>query len=165
MNQKPLSAAYEHMTNHQLAAAAYAHLGDELESLRIKSAVPRKTYTMLDAEFVDALVRIYTASQAWSSDYWRLQYLSTVDVVRMTYAHLKNELSNSDELLQALANSKRAIAAHVEALKEVCETRGIDYKTVLKRNQITGDVDMSMGIDQEHKTEVITALEVFLAVG
>ena len=80
MNQRLLNTAYEHMTNHQLAAAAYAYAGNELESLRIQSAVPRKTYSMLDVQFVNALERIYTAGYVWGNDYWRLQFFYSADI-------------------------------------------------------------------------------------
>lgn len=163
MNQKPLSAAYEHMTNHQLAAAAYAHLGDELESLRIQSVVPRKTYTMLDNQFVGALECINYASHVWAVDYWRLESFYAADILKMAYAYIKNEMNNPDQHLKALASGKRLIAAHLEALKEVCQAHGIDYKTVLKRNHITENVDLVVGVDLGHKVAVITALEAILS--
>ena len=68
MNSKPLNAAYEVMNSEELAAAAYAHAENELESMRIKAAIPRKTYSMLDAKFVDALESIYTVGHLWTSD-------------------------------------------------------------------------------------------------
>lgn len=165
MNQKPLNTAYEHMTGHQLASAAYAHLGDELESLRIQSAVPRKAYSMLDVQFVGALERILFASHAWAGDYWRLESFYATDILKMAYAHIKNEMSNPDQHLEALVSGKRLIAAHLEALKEVCQAHGIDYKTVLKRNHITVDIDISMGVDLEHKAAVIEALKTLLTNG
>lgn len=164
MNQKPLSAAYEHMTNHQLAAAAYAHLGNELETLRIKAVIPEKTYTMLDAQFVGALVRLHFASHAWAGDYWRLESSYAADILKMAYAHIKNELGNPDEHLEALANGKRLIAAHLVALKEVCEAHGVDYKTVLNRNHINANIDITMEVDLEYKAAVIKALETLLSI-
>lgn len=163
MNQKPLSAAYEHMTNHQLAAAAYAHLGDELETLRIKAVIPEKTYFMLDAQFVDTLNRIIAASQVWVSEHWRLQYLSAVNVLRMAYLHIQGELKNESEYAESIISSRQVLAAHFEALKEVCGAHGLDYKTVLKRNGITGDVDITMGVDLEYKADVIAVFEALLA--
>lgn len=163
MNQRPLNTSYEHMTNHQLAAAAYAFIGNELESLRIYSAVPRKTYSMLDVRFVGALERIHFASHAWAGDYWRLESFYVADVLKMTYAHIKNEMNNPDQYLEALASGKRLIAAHLEALKEVCQAHGIDYKTVLKRNHITENVDLVVGVDLGHKVAVIAALEAILS--
>lgn len=163
MNQKPLSAAYEHMTNHQLAAAAYAHLGDELETLRIKAVIPERTYSMLDAQFVSALSRIISVSQVWAVDFWRLESFYAAAILKMAYAHIKNELNNPDQHLDALARGKRLIAAHLEALKEVCHAHGIDYQTVLKRNHIPVDADITLGVDQEHKAAVIETLEKLLA--
>lgn len=163
MNQRPLNTAYEHMTNNQLAAAAYAYVGNELESLRIHSAVARKTYSMLDVQFVGALERIHSASYAWVGDYWRLEAFYAADVLKMAYAHINNEIRHPDQYLEALAIGKRLIAAHLEALKEVFQAHGIDYKTVLKRNHITEDVDLVMGVDLGHKVAVITALERILS--
>ena len=165
MNQRPLSAAYEHMTNHQLAAVAYAYIGNELESLRIQSVVPRKTYSMLDAEFNNALENIHTATLHWSCEYWRLQYVYSVDVLRMAYAHIQDELKNEDDCAELIAKGQRMIAAHFAALKEVCGVRGIDYQTVLKRNYITEQVDQAWDIDLEYKTVVIAALETYLVIG
>ena len=164
MNQRLLNTAYEHMTNHQLAAAAYAHLGDELESLRIQSAVPRKTYTMLDTQFVDKLERIHYAIYAWAVDYWRLESFYAAAILKMAYAHIKNEMINPNQHLEALARGKQLITAHLEALKEVCQAHGIDYKTILKRNHITADIDITMGVDLEHKAAVIKALETLLSI-
>lgn len=165
MNQRPLITAYEHMTNHQLAAAAYAYIGNELESLRIQSAVPRKTYSMLDVEFNNALENIHTATLHWSCECWRLQYVHSVDVLRMAYAHIQGELNDENECVELIAKGQRMIAAHFAALKEVCGVRGIDYRTVLKRNHITERVDREWGIDLEYKTVVIAVLETYLAIG
>lgn len=163
MNQKPLNAAYERMTNHQLAAAAYAHLGDELEALRIKAVIPEKTYCMLDAQFVSALSRIISVSQVWVGEYWRLEYLSAVNVLQMAYAHIQGELKNGDAYAASIISNKQVLAAHFEALKAVCGTHGIDYQTILKRNQIAEDVDSAAGVDLEHKAAVIAVLENLLA--
>lgn len=162
MNQKPLSAAYEHMTNHQLAAAAYAHLGDELETLRIKAVIPEKTYSMLDAQFVSTLNRIIIAIEVWVGEYWRLEYLSAVNVLRMAYVHIQGELTNEGKYAESIISSKQVLAAHFEALKEVCGVHGIDYKTILKRNQIAEDVDSAVGVDLEHKATLVAALEALL---
>ncbi len=162
MNQKPLSTAYEHMTNHQLAATAYAHLGDELETLRIKAVIPEKTYSMLDAQFVSTLNRIINVSQVWVGEYWRLEYLSAVNVLRMAYAHIQGELKNESRNAESIISNKQVLAAHFEALKEVCAAHGIDYQTILKRNQIAEDVDSAAGVDLEHKAAVIAALELLL---
>ena len=67
--------------------------------------------------------------------------------------------------MESLTEWRKAIAAHFEALKEVCEAHGIDYKTLLKRVDITEDADRTVGIDLEHKIRVITALEALLTVG
>lgn len=163
MNQKPLSAAYEHMTNHQLAAAAYAHLGDELETLRIKAVIPEKTYSMLDAQFVSTLNRIISVSQVWVGEYWRLEYLSAVNVLRMAYAHIQGELTNEGKYAESIISNKQVLAAHFEALKAVCGAHGIDYQTILKRNQIAEDADSAAGVDLEYKVAAIDALEVLLA--
>lgn len=164
MNQRPLNAAYEHMTNHQLAAAAYAHLGDELETLRIKAAIPEKTYSMLDAQFVSTLSRIISVSQVWVGEYWRLEYLSAVNVLRMAYAHIQGELKNESKYAESIISNKQVLAAHFEALREVCGARGIDYKVVLKRNQIAEDADSAVGVDLEHKADIVAALEALLSI-
>ena len=164
MNQKPLSAAYEHMTNHQLAAAAYAHLGNELETLRIKAVIPEKTYTMLDAQFVSALNRIIIAIQVWVGEYWLLQYLSAINVMRMAYAHIQGELKNESKYAESIISNQQVLMTHFDALKEVCGAHGIDYQTILKRNQISEDADSAVGVDLEHKAAVIAVLENLLAV-
>ena len=70
MNQRPLSAAYEGMTSKELAAAAFAHADNELESLRIKAGIPWKTYSMMDAQFIDALEHLHLMGYLWANDYW-----------------------------------------------------------------------------------------------
>lgn len=165
MNQRPLSAAYEGMTSRELAAAAYAHADNELESLRIKAAIPWKTYSMMDVQFIDALEHLHLMGYLWANDYWRLEFLHVGDVLGMAYHHIKGDIKKRDGYVELLAGWKKIIAAHFEALKEVCEAHGIDYKTVLKRISITEDADRTAGLDLEHKTRVIAALETFLAVG
>ena len=164
MNQKPLSAAYEHMTNHQLAAAAYAHLGDELETLRIKAVIPEKTYSMLDAQFVSTLNRIIIAIEVWVGEYWRLEYLSAVNVLRMAYVHIQGELTNEGKYAVSIISNKQVLAAHFEALKEVCGAHGIDSQTILKRNQIAEDLDSAVGVDLEHKATLVAALGALLTL-
>lgn len=165
MNQRPLSAAYEGMTGKELAAAAYAHADNELESLRIKAAIPWKTYSMMDAQFIDALENLHLMGYLWANDYWRLEFLYVGDVLGMAYRHITGDIQKRDGYVELLTGWKKIIAAHFEALKEVCETHGIDYKTVLKRVNITEDADRTAGLDLEYKTRVIAALETFLAVG
>jgi len=165
MNQRPLSAAYEGMTSRGLAAAAYAHADNELESLRIKAAIPWKSYSMMDAQFIDALEHLHFMGYLWANDYWRLQFLYAGDVIGMAYEHIAADIKKRDSYVELLTGRKKIIAAHFEALKEVCEAHGIDYKTVLKRVGITEDVDRTAGLDLEYKTRVIAALETFLAVG
>jgi len=162
MNQRPLNTAYEYMTNHQLAAAAYAHLGDELETLRIKAVIPEKTYSMLDVQFVGALNRIIIAIQVWVGEYWLLQYLSAINVMRMAYAHIQGELQNEGKYAESIISNQQVLAAHFEALKEVCGAHGIDYKTILKRNQIYEDADSAVGVDLEYKADVVKALQALL---
>lgn len=165
MNQRPLSAAYEGMTSRELAAAAYAHAGNELESLRIKAAIPWRTYSMMDAQFIDTLEHLHLMGYLWANDYWRLQFLYAADVLGMAHAHIQGEIKERDGHLESLMEWKKIIAAHFEALKEVCEAHGINYQTVLKRVGIAEDVDRTAGLDLEHKVNVIAALETFLAAG
>lgn len=165
MNQRPLSAAYKGMASKELAAAAYAHADNELESLRIKEAVPWKTYSMLDAQFIETVERLHLMGLFWASDYWRLQFLYAGDVIGMAYEHIQGDIKKRDGYVEPLTWWKKALAAHFEALKEVCEAHGIDYKTLLKRVDITEDTDRTVGIDLEHKIRVIAALEALLAVG
>lgn len=162
MNQRPLSAAYEHMTNLQLAAAAYAYADNELESLRIQSAVPRKTYSMLDAEFINRLECINTAGYVWGIDYWRLRSLYAADIMKSTHDHIKGELKDVTVFLELMATWMKIFVAHFEGLKEVCEAHGIDYKSVLERTCITESTDKTMGINLDHKNSVIKALETIL---
>lgn len=165
MNQRPLSAAYEGMTGKELAAAAYAHADNELESLRIKAAIPWKTYSMMDAQFIDALEHLHLMGYLWANDYWRLEFLYVGDVLGMAYHHITGDIQKRDGYVELLTGWKKIIAAHFEALKEVCEVHGIDYKTVLKRVGITEDADRTAGLDLEHKVNVIAALEALLTVG
>ncbi len=162
MNQRPLSAAYEGMTSRGLAAAAYAHADNELESLRIKAAIPWKTYSMMDVQFIDALEHLHLMGYLWANDYWRLEFLSAGDVLGMAYHHITGDIKKRDSYVELLTGWKKIIAAHFEALKEVCEAHGIDYKTVLKRVSIIEDTDRTAGLDLEHKANVIAALETFL---
>lgn len=164
MNQRPLSAAYEGMTSKELAAAAYAHADNELESLRIKAVIPWKTYSMMDVQFIDTFERIHLMSYLWACDYWRLQFLYAVVVMKMAHDHIAGDIKEGNGYVESLTEWRKAIAAHFEALKEVCEAHGIDYKTLLKRVDITEDADRTVGIDLEHKTRVITALEALLTI-
>ena len=164
MNSRPLNVAYEGMTNRELAAAAYAHIDNELEAMRIKATVPRKTYAMLDAQFVDTLERIYTLGQVWTSDFWRLHFLYATDFGRMVCADAKGDRKKSNEYLESIAVTRQTIAAHFEALQEVCEAQGINYKTVLERNGIAVDRERGVEVNLKYKADYIKALEDLLAI-
>ncbi len=166
MNKKSLEAAYEGMNTRELAAAAYAHADNELERMRIKAAIPRKTYTMLDAQFTETLDRIFTLGHLWTGDYWRLQFLFAAHSARMIDAEAKSNNQKTDEQRQAINKVRQQLAAHFEALKEVCAAHGLNYKTILERSGVIENLDLhGMQVDYRHKETVVEALEALLTVG
>lgn len=165
MNKKSLEVAYETMNSQELAAAAYAHADNELERMRIQAAIPRKTYTMLDAQFTETLDRIFILGHLWTSDYWRLQFLIAAHSAVMINADAKGNNQEGDEQRQAIDKVRQQLAAHFEALKEVCAAHGLDYKTILERNGIIENLDLqSAQVDDEYKETLVETLLALLTV-
>ena len=166
MNKKSLEVAYETMNSQELAAAAYAHADNELERMRIKVAIPRKTYTMLDAQFTETLDRIFILGHLWTSDYWRLQFLIASHCAVMINADAKGDNHDGNEQRKAVNKVRQQLAAHFEALKEVCVSHGLNYKTILERNGVIENLDLhSSQVDYRYKETVVEALEALLIVG
>ena len=165
MNKKSLEAAYEGMNARELAAAAYAHADNELERMRIKAAIPRKTYTMLDAQFTETLDRIFMLGHLWTGDYWRLQFLFAAHSAQMINADVKGSNQEGAEQRQAINKIRRQLAAHLEALKEVCAAHGLNYKTILDRNGVIENLDLhSAQVDDPYKEILVETLEALLTV-
>ncbi len=164
MNKKPLNAAYEAMSGKELAAVAYAYAGNELESLRIKAAVPHKIYSMLDAQFVDALYRIHLMALVWTADYWKGNFLFAAESAIAFNAMNKGDYQKADSYFESLGRTRQVMSAHQVALKEVCSNHGIDYKVLLAKSGIAEIDCEAVGIDLEYKANLIEGLEALLKI-
>ena len=75
MTKDPIAKMYKHLSTQELALLAFSSLanGDELEQARIADAVPRHTYSCLDAGFTQHLDRVFNMACCWAIQYWQCQ--------------------------------------------------------------------------------------------
>ena len=140
MIKDPISKLYKHMSSKELALLAFANLAnrDELEQARIIDAVPRHTYSCLDATFRQHLDSIFNMACCWSNQYWQCKsYLLASNGVLLAHLHDKtatDQFAKDDDIVELFAQQ---IAALELALDEVCHEYHIDINAVKQLAGIT----------------------------
>ena len=137
MTKDPIAKMYKHLTAQELALLAFASLpgGDELEQARIYDAVPRRTYSCPDMDFVKHLDRVFNMACCWAIQYWQCQ--TRTMAARSLWLTAKGDRHwQADE---ALYRHQRRQAAIEAALMEICQEHGIDIDAVKQLAGITSD--------------------------
>ena len=137
MTKDPIAKMYKHLTAQELARLAFASLANrnELEQARIADAVPRRTYSCLDAGFTQHLDRVFNMACFWAIQYWQCQ--TRTMAARTLWLTAKGEQHlQADE---ALYRHQRRQAAIETALIEICQEHGIDIEAVKQLAGITSD--------------------------
>jgi hypothetical protein len=150
MIKDPISKLYKHMSSKELALLAFANLAnrDELEQARIIDAVPRHTYSCLDATFSEYLDRVFNMACCWSIQYWQCQ-ARLMAANGCLLAHLKDK----DDIQQWALDDEirdhhaRRLAAVEVALVELCQEHGIDIEAVKQIAGITTDFKSNIELD------------------
>ena len=137
MTKDPIAKMYKHLSTQELALLAFSSLanGDELEQARIADAVPRRTYSCLDAGFTQHLDRVFNMACCWAIQYWQCQ--TRTIAARAWWLTAKGDRHwQADE---ALYRHRRRQAAIKAALMEICQEHGIDNEAVKQIAGITSD--------------------------
>ncbi len=152
MTKDPIAKMYKHLTAQELALLAFASLanGDELEQARIADAVPRRTYSCLDADFTQHLDRVFNMACCWAIQYWQCQ--TRTMAARTLWLTAKGEQHlQADE---ALYRHQRRQAAIEAALMEICQEHGIDIEAVKQIAGITSDFTGKTDPDPDYLAQV-----------
>jgi hypothetical protein len=152
MTKDPIAKMYKHLTAQELALLAFASLANrnELEQARIYDAVPRRTYSCLDAGFTQHLDRVFNMACFWAIQYWQCQ--TRIMAARTLWLTAKGEQHwQADE---ALYRHQRRQAAIEAALTEICQEHGIDIEAVKQIAGITSDLADNADPDPDYLAQV-----------
>ena len=131
--EKQLDNLYKSMTPKELANIAFSCISgrDETALNRVLENVPRRTYSLPDAEYLHKLERISTTAMYWGMMFWKL----TAAFGLSNIPELNNPTEKEND------GYIRKLTASVIAMKRLCETYGLSFKAVCRYTGIGIDMD------------------------
>jgi hypothetical protein len=132
MKRDPIAKMYDKLTTKQQAALAFNHLmtGNQIETERVISAVPIKSYRCKDSDFQDQFESYRVMALLWSVEYWQLYAQQLETLVRLNLYTRRKDWIKADQAHEQLEHVGSCLSAIDRALKSVCEAQGLDSAAV-----------------------------------
>lgn len=151
----PITKLYNGLTNKERAALffQYATFGNEIETARVLSSVPRQTYSMTDLEFIMWSDGFNLLANMFAQEHWIARHGLVAAVLRLKIASAKNDAwEEEDAAIEELHNWSRMLLSLDAALLAVADKHGLDVNCVYNRastkpykptkNDMTADVEI-----------------------
>ena len=132
MKRDPIAKMYDKLTTKQQAALAFNHLmtGNQIETERVISAVPMKSYRCKDLDFQDQFESYRVMALLWSVEYWQLYAQQLEALVRLNLHTRRKDWIKADQAHEQLEHIGSYLSAIDRALQSVCEAQGLDAGAV-----------------------------------
>ena len=132
MKRDPIAKMYDKLTTKQQAALAFNHLmtGNQIETERVISAVPIKSYRCKDLDFQDQFESYRVMALLWSVEYWQLYAQQLEALVRLNLHTRRKDWIKADQAHEQLEHIGSYLSAIDRALQSVCEAQGLDAGAV-----------------------------------
>ena len=132
MKRDPIAKMYDKLTTKQQAALAFNHLmtGNQIETERVISAVPMKSYRCKDLDFQDQFESYRVMALLWSVEYWQLYAQQLEALVRLNLHTRHKDWIKADQAHEQLEHIGSYLSAIDRALQSVCEAQGLDPEAV-----------------------------------
>jgi len=163
-----LTKAYRGLNADQLAALAFHYMTDtnKLEFERVSSAVPVKTYTCPDVDYLARLDNFTRFSAFWAIEHWRLRCRKAEMLAAALAGLRRGDDEKTDALIEAHEQAENYLLALDAALVAICQGKGIDPADVRKMagaapfKPMRGDIEA----DAEYQTDMQANLARLLEV-
>lgn len=128
---------YEGLAPKQLAALTLQSLAslDADEADKIRSAVPWKQYSCIDAAYTDWRDAFNSVVLVWSVEYWRQRFLYAATLNRLQSLASAADDQPSDAFDSTHERLQQCLArqlAHSKVLHDLCSAHGFEYNAMLK---------------------------------
>lgn len=135
--EKQLDNLYKSMTPKELANIAFSYITDRDETAlnRVLENVPRRTYSLPDAEYLRKLERISTTAMYWGMMFWKLAAAFGLSNI----PGLNNPTEENN------GNYTQKLKASVIAMKRLCEIYGLSFEAVCRYTGIDTDMGFLNG--------------------
>ena len=132
MKRDPIAKMYDKLTTKQQAALAFNHLmtGNQIETERVISAVPTKSYRCKDLDFQDQFESYRVMALLWAVEYWQLYAQQLEALVRLNLHTRRKDWIKADQAHEQLEHIGSCLSAIDRALQSVCEAQGLDAGAV-----------------------------------
>ena len=132
MKRDPIAKMYDKLTTKQQAALAFNHLmtGNQIETERVISAVPMKSYRCKDLDFQDQFESYRVMALLWAVEYWQLYAQQLEALVRLNLHTRRKDWIKADQAHEQLEHIGSYLSAIDRALQSVCEAQGLDVGAV-----------------------------------
>lgn len=132
MKRDPIAKMYDKLTTKQQAALAFNHLmtGNQIETERVISAVPMKSYRCKDLDFQDQFESYRVMALLWALEYWQLYAQQLEALVRLNLHTRRKDWIKADQAHEQLEHIGSYLSAIDRALQSVCEAQGLDAGAV-----------------------------------
>ena len=132
MKRDPIAKMYDKLTTKQQAALAFNHLmtGNQIETERVISAVPMKSYRCKDLDFQDQFESYRVMALLWAVEYWQLYAQQLEALVRLNLYTRRKDWVKADQAHEQLKHIGSYLSAIDRALQSVCEAQGLDSEAV-----------------------------------
>jgi hypothetical protein len=132
MKRDPIAKMYDKLTTKQQAALAFNHLmtGNQIETERVISAVPMKSYRCKDLDFQDQFESYRVMALLWAVEYWQLYAQQLEALVRLNLHTRRKDWIKADQAHEQLEHIGSCLSAIDRALQAVCEAQGLDSEAV-----------------------------------
>lgn len=136
MKSDAITKGYAAITNKQRAVLYFKYVTDEneLEVNRLLSSVPRKTYNMIDMEFIKWEDGFSLLAMAFAQEHWIARHGLMVAILRMKIANAKDDAWEEwDAILEEIQHQGKLLLSLDSALVAVAEQHGFDAQCVYHR--------------------------------
>ena len=132
MKRDPIAKMYDKLTTKQQAALAFNHLmtGNQIETERVISAVPMKSYRCKDLDFQDQFESYRVMALLWAVEYWQLYAQQLEALVRLNLHTRRKDWIKADLAHEQHEHIGSCLSAIDRALQGVCEAQGLDSASV-----------------------------------
>lgn len=139
MKTDAITKSYSALTNKQRAALffRYTTQEDELETMRVLSSVPKKTYTMNDVEFIKWVDGFSALASAFAHQHWFARHGLVESALRLKSLVSKNpeRLELWEAALDDVQYWQQNLLSLDAALSAVAKQHGFDLLSVYQRAQ------------------------------
>lgn len=139
MKTDAITKSYSALTNKQRAALffRYTTQEDELETMRVLSSVPKKTYTMNDVEFLKWVDGFSSLASAFAHQHWFARHWLVVSALRLKSLVSKNpeQLELWESAMEEVRHWQQNLLSLDAALSAVAKQHGFDLLSVYQRAQ------------------------------